>query len=151
MIRVTRMAVDDAIPLVEPMIEKEWAECADDRHIFKRPNVDWDAYRRMDQAGMMMVVVAFDLGAPVGYWAGFFLHDLQNKDVLRLTAMGFYLEESHRGYGKHLISAVEREAKKGGATRVYMGTKQVNRAGRFLRAIGYGVCEISYTKVLSNA
>lgn len=143
--------VEDATPqLVGELavhFQDHWRELAIDQE--KVPlDVNWHWYAQMQAAGKLFVVTLRDEGSIVGYFVGIVDTNPHYQHTLILKMDIFWTHPSIRGgtAGLRLFRAVEREARRRGIKRMYMGSKLHKDSGRLFEAMGYMPTETYYSK-----
>lgn len=147
-------AIRDIIPLINP----HWAEVGSFKDEFDR-HIDYEAYWKLDRERRLLTVTARQDDAMIGYFVGVTgtdLHRVTKSDpparVGVLSALVYYMLPAKRGYARMLMNAVEREAAALGIQVVNIRVKPgLNAADAFFDALGYGIAEITRTKLIGTA
>lgn len=108
----------------------------------------YDEYLRRDEAGMVVTVAMRSAGELVGYVVGFVSPGLHYQTCLTLIVDIYWLRPDMRGNGGGMIlfRALEKEAKRRGVQRMFVGYKLHSPAPKPLfEALGYEACEMFYT------
>lgn len=132
---------------VKPVLPIHWEELALDReHVPLDPQ--YDVYLARDRRGEVMSIALREDGALVGYFVGFIAPGLHYKTCLTLTMDIFYVLPEHRGSGGGfvLFKAVEREARRRGIQRMFVGSKLHKDASWLFDRLGYKEVERYYEK-----
>lgn len=145
-------AWEDVQPEIAELCKLHWEEIALDKDIPLAP--DWDAYARLDDAGMLRPYVARNEGGELVGYSVFFVspamhyrHSLQaNQDVV------FLHPDYRRGrLGMSLLTLAEDSLRAEGVQVIHHHVKQAHPAlGRVLERMGYGVADIIYKKRLDK-
>lgn len=109
-------------------------------------------YLRRDALGMVLCVTLRSAGELVGYFVGFVAPGLHYQTCLTLHLDIFWIAPEHRGQmgGVKLFKAVEREAKRRGVHRMFVGSKCHADASFLFERLGYERCEVTYTAWLGD-
>lgn len=114
----------------------------------------YDEYLRRDAAGMVLFVALRDAGEIIGYYVGFVAPGLHYRTCLTLTTDIFYLSPAHRtghpGPALKLFREVEREARRRGVNRWFVGSKTHRDASRLFEHLKFDRVEVHYTKMLET-
>lgn len=102
------------------------------------PNVQWDQYRLMEQAGVIHVIGAFADGKLVGFVSTIGHVSLHYGARLTLTE-SFFVAKQYRnsGAGIKLLRAVEQLAKSDGSTGLMITAPHNKELSNVLSAVGY--------------
>lgn len=131
---------------VQPMLPLHWDELA-----LNKDQVPLDpqyhVYDQRDQAGQVMVVTLRDAGELVGYFIGFVAPGLHYQTCLTLHLDIFWVRPDKRNgtSGMRLLKAVEKEARRRGVQRMFVGSKVHADASRLFKALGYQPVETVYS------
>lgn len=130
---------------LKPFFPMHWEELAlNQKQVPLDPQ--YDVYLDKDAAGQMMLVTLRSAGELVGYFVGFIQPGLHYKTCLTLTMDIFYVLPEHRGNGAGfvLFKAVEGEARRRGAQRMFVGSKLHKDASWLFEKLGYEEVERFY-------
>lgn len=122
-----------------------WEELAlNQKQVPLDPN--YDTYLAKDAAGEMLLVTLRKEGEIVGYFVGFVGPALHYQTCFTLTMDIFYVLPEHRGSGGGfvLLKEVEREAKRRGVQRMFVGSKCHKDASWLFEKLGYDEVERFY-------
>lgn len=136
---------------VMPLLPAHYAELALDQD--KVPLApQYDEYLRRDALGMIICIAMRDAGELVGYFIGFKAPGLHYSTCLTLTLDIFWLRPDHRGKGGGtvLFDAVEKEAKRQGVDRMFVGSKTHLPADWLFEKRGYTKVETHYSAWLGE-
>lgn len=137
---------------VKPYLPEHYKELALDQD--KVPlSPQYDEYLRRDAAGMVMTVTLRSAGELVGYFIGMIAPGLHYSTCLTLITDIYWLRPDMRGNGGGtlLFKAVEREAKRRGVQRMFVGYKLHSPAPKPLfEALGYQPVEEYFTAWLGD-
>jgi N-acetylglutamate synthase-like GNAT family acetyltransferase len=118
-----------------------------------QPN--YDEYLRRDEHGAVLFATVRKQGALIGYFVGFIAPHLHYQTCLTLTMDIFYIDPEHRDgsprAGIRLFREVEREARRRGVQRMFVGSKLHRDASRLFDFLGYERVEVYYSKMLDEA
>lgn len=109
---------------VKPILPRHYAELALDQDKIPLDPM-YELYLQRDQAGQAMSVTVREDGKLIGYFVGFIAPGLHYRTCLTLTMDIFYVVPEHRGHnaGWLLFDEVEKECKRRGIQRMFVGTK----------------------------
>ena len=133
------------------LIDGHWEKLALDRnHVPLDPQ--WEHYFAKEQLGELMFVVLRDNGRMVGYWIAFIAPGLHYKTCLTATMDIWNVSPEYERAGPiiTLMRAVEREYKRRGVNRSFVGEKLHRPCGRLYKAFGYEPIETYYSKLLGG-
>ena len=136
---------------VMPLLPEHYAELALDQD--KVPLApQYDEYLRRDALGMVVCIAMRDAGELVGYWIGMKAPGFHYSTCLTLTMDIFWLRPDHRGKngGMILYDAVEKEAKRLGVDRMFVGSKVHLPADWLFERRGYTKVETYYSAWLGS-
>jgi hypothetical protein len=128
-----------------------WAELALNRD--KVPlDPMYEIYAQRESAGQLLFIVARDAGEIIGYFIGFIAPGLHYKTCLTCTMDIFYVKKEKRtgSAGVRMFRFVEKELKRRGVDRWFMGSKVHADASALFERIGAHKVEIYYSKWLGE-
>lgn len=134
---------------LQPLLPRHWEELALDKEsVPLDPN--WERYAELEKAGAISMVTGRENGKLVGYSIMFLTPGLHYKTCYEARMDVFWLAPEIRGRmgGLRLFRAVERELKRRGVQRVYVGSKLHKDVGRLFTALGYHPVETWFSKML---
>ncbi len=113
---------------------------------------NYDAYAERERQGELMFVALQDAGRLVGYWTAFIAPGLHYGGCLTATLdMWFVAPDHENGVATMLLMrAVEREYRRRGVKRSFVGEKIHRPCGRLYRAFGYAPVETHYSKMIGD-
>ena len=142
----------DVLPEVKPLLPRHWEELALDKDAVPLdPN--WQRYAELDAVGAISLVTARENGRLVGYCYMILSPGLHYRTCYEARMDIFWLDPSVRGQampGVRLFKAVEKELRRRGVQRVYMGSKLHKDVGRLFERLGYRPIETWYSKMLTE-
>lgn len=146
-----------ALPEIMPLIDPHWAEVGSFRDEFTR-EIDYSAYAKMAAEGRLLTVTARDEGVMIGYFigvTGLDLHRVTKSEppqrVRVLSALVYFMLPERRGHARALIGEIERQSSDRGILIVNIRVKPgLNAADAFFDRLGYGVMEITRTKLIGH-
>jgi GNAT superfamily N-acetyltransferase len=144
-------ALSDVLPELQPVLPLHYEELALNKD--KVPlDPQYDLYLQREAMGQTLVVTLRDAGALVGYFIGFVAPGMHYRTCLTLTMDIFYVHPDHRGSGGGftLFKAVEREAKRRGVQRMFVGSKCHKDASWLFEKLGYQEVERYYSAWLGG-
>jgi GNAT superfamily N-acetyltransferase len=112
----------------------------------------YDVYSRERLQGEVIFVTVRDEGALIGYFVGFIAPGLHYQTCLTCTMDIFYIVQDRRGRGGGvlLFKAVEKELKRRGVDRWFVGSKCRHDASILFERLGFERVEIYYSKMLGE-
>lgn len=114
----------------------------------------YDIYLKRDALGEVLYVALRKEGELIGYFVGFIAPGLHYRTCLTLTMDIFYLDPKHRDgnprAGLTLFREVEREAKRRGVQRMFMGSKLHRDSGALFQRLEYEPVETYYSKWIGD-
>lgn len=112
----------------------------------------YDIYIDREQRGELLFVTLRELGNPVGYFIGFINPALHYKTCLTCIMDIFYVSQEYRGNGggKLLFTFVEKELKRRGVDRWFVGSKLHKDSSWLFEHLGFEKVEIYYSKWLGD-
>lgn len=131
---------------LKPLLPRHWEELA--LHKEKVPLApQYDIYERREELGELLFITLRETGVLVGYFVGFIAPGLHYKTCLTLTMDVFYVWPEQRGQGAGflLFKAVEKEAKRRGVQRMFVGSKLHKDASWLFERLGYEEVERYYS------
>lgn len=139
------------LPELKPLFPEHYRELAlnqDDVPL----DPQYDEYLRRDAAGAVMLVTLRDRGELCGYFVGFVAPGLHYQTCLTLTMDIFFVRADHRGKmgGIILFRAVEKEARRRGVQRMFVGSKCHKDASFLFERLGYREVERYYSMWLGE-
>ncbi|HLJ26557.1 MAG TPA: GNAT family N-acetyltransferase [Candidatus Angelobacter sp.] len=134
---------------MDPLFALHWEEIALNKDKIKL-DVDYERYRKLDEANMLHIVTLRDDGRLVGYHCSLLDTHLHYKgDIMALTDVYFLLPEYRKGRtGIRLFQVVEQTLKARGITKMITATKLHRDKGRLFEAMGWTEIERVYTKMI---
>lgn len=113
---------------------------------------NYEAYNRLEAGGNLMLVVLRDRGRIVGYWSAVIEPGLHYRTCLTAHMdMWNVLPGYENGVAPMiLMRAVEREYRRRGVGRSFVGEKNHRPCGRLYTAFGYAPVETHYSKLIEG-
>jgi len=136
---------------VKPMLDLHYEELALNRD--KVPlSPQYEEYLRRDALGMVVTITLRKDGQLVGYWIGFKAPALHYSTCLTLHMDIFFVHPDYRdgSAGIKLFKAMEKEAKRQGVQRLFVGSKVHKDASRLFEALKYTKVETTYSAWLGD-
>ena len=136
---------------VKPMLDLHYDELALNRD--KVPlSPQYEEYLRRDALGMVVTITLRKDGQLVGYWSGFKAPALHYSTCLTLHMDIFFVHPDYRdgSAGIKLFKAMEKEAKRQGVQRLFVGSKVHKDASRLFEALKYTKVETTYSAWLGD-
>lgn len=136
---------------VKPILPIHWEELA--LHKEKVPlNPQYNVYLQRDAQGGVISVTAREDGKLIGYFVGFIAPGLHYQTCLTCTMDIFYVHPDHRGGGTgyHLFKSAEKELKRRGVQRLFVGSKLHKDASWLFEKLGYEEVERYYSAWLGD-
>ena len=112
----------------------------------------YDTYLARDELGEVIFASLRDSGEIVGYFVGFIAPGLHYKTCLTCTMDIFFVHPDHRGKsgGIKLFRCVEKELKRRGVQRWFVGSKCHKDASILFEKLGFSPVEVYYSKMLGD-
>lgn len=139
-------------PELLPLFPRHWEELALDKEEVPL-DPDWARYAQMEATGAISMVTARENGRLVGYCIMLLGPGLHYRTCYDAKMDIFWIAPEQRGHampGLRLFRAVEKELRRRGVQRVYLGSKLHKDVGRLFVALGYHPVETWYSKMLSE-
>lgn len=136
---------------IKPMLPLHWEELALNKD--KVPLApQWHVYDQRDDAGELQIVVLREDGRIIGYYWGFIAPGLHYASCLTATMDIFYIHPEHRQgrNGTILFQAVERELRRRGVQRWFVGTKLHKDCSALFKRRGFEPVETYHSKWLAG-
>lgn len=112
----------------------------------------YDVYLERERRGELLFTILRSKGEMIGYFVGFIAPGLHYKTCLTCNMDIFYVHPSFRGQGaaKILFAEVEKELRRRGVQRWFMGSKNHKDASYLFEKIGAEPVETFYSKWLGE-
>ncbi|MFA5166731.1 MAG: GNAT family N-acetyltransferase [Candidatus Paceibacterota bacterium] len=112
----------------------------------------WEVYFDQERQGQLLFVTARELGEIVGYFIGFVRPGLHYSTCLTCIMDIFYIRKDKRNgrAGIKLFQFVEKELKRRGVNRWFVGSKIHADASSLFKYLKFEPVETYYTKWLSD-
>ena len=136
---------------VKPILPIHWEELA--LHKEKVPlDPQYNVYLERDAQGGVISITAREDGKLIGYFVGFIAPGLHYQTCLTCTMDIFYVHPDHRGGGTgyHLFKSAEKELKRRGVQRLFVGSKLHKDASWLFEKLGYEEVERYYSAWLGD-
>lgn len=130
-----------------PLFPLHWEELALNKD--KVPlDPQYEIYIQREARGELIFATLRELGQPVGYFIGFIAPGLHYKTCLTCTMDIFYVHPEKRGGrgGIKLFKFVEKELKRRGVHRWFVGSKCHADASWLFEILGFNRVEVYYSK-----
>ena len=134
-----------------PLFPLHWEELALNKD--KVPlDPQYDIYIQREARGELLFVTLRELGTPVGYFIGFIAPGLHYRTCLTCTMDIFYVHPAKRGGrgGIKLFKFVEKELRRRGVDRWFVGSKCHADASWLFEILGFDRVEVYYSKWLGE-
>src|SRR5512135_1312979 len=125
-------------PELQALYPEHWREIALDHEAIKL-DPDYDRYRQMADANVLMIVTARDGDTLVGYHVSMIYPHLHYRQSLTCFTDIFYLRPAYRVgmVGYKMLKYFREQAKARGVQKIYMGTKIAHDIGPLLKRLGF--------------
>lgn len=136
---------------LKPLLPIHYKELALDQD--KVPlSPQFDKYVAAEQRGELIFVTLRKVGQMVGYFIGFIAPGLHYSTCLTCNMDIFYVLPDHRGSGTgfQLFKFVERQLKKRGVDRMFVGSKMHKDASWLFEKLNYTPVETYYSAWLGD-
>jgi len=109
-------------------------------------------YLAREERGEVIYMTLREDGKLMGYFIGFIAPGLHYKTCLTCTMDIFYVHPDHRNGrgGLRLFRSLERELKRRGVQRWFVGSKLHKDAGRLFEALGFSPIETYYSRWIGD-
>jgi len=144
-------SLTEQLETLKPLFPLHWEELALNKD--KVPlDPQYDIYLRRDEVGEVLFIAGREAGHLIAYFVGFVAPGLHYKTCLTLTMDIFYVHPDYRGKGGgiHLFKAVEKEARRRGVQRMFVGSKCHKDASWLFERLEYTEVERYYSKWLGD-
>jgi GNAT superfamily N-acetyltransferase len=136
----------------KPLFPLHWAELALNQD--KVPlDPQYDVYAAREARGELLFVTMREAGKPVGYFIGFIAPGLHYRGCLTCTMDIFYVALAQRAQGLpgvRLFRAVEKELKRRGVQRWFVGSKTRADASALFEFLDFERVEVYYSKWIGD-
>lgn len=136
---------------LKPLLPVHWEKLALDKD--KVPlDPQYEIYIEREARGELLFITLRDAGRMVGYWIAFIAPGLHYRTCLTATMdIWNILPEYESGIAAMvLMRAVEKEYRRRGVTRSFVGEKNHRPCGRLFKAFGYEPVETHYSKMIGD-
>jgi len=151
MITILPESLDDYLEESKQLLFDHYKEIALDQD--KVPlDPRYDIYYERERAGELLSMVMRDSGTVVGYLIAFISPGLHYKTCLTCITDIFFVEDEYRkrGAGKILFEAVEKELRRRGVQRWFMGSKMHKDSTYLFKKLGAKPVEEIYSKWIGD-
>jgi GNAT superfamily N-acetyltransferase len=151
MITAQKESFRDRLPEFSPLFPLHYEELALNKD--KVPlDPQYNIYLDREDAGELLFVTLRELGEPVGYFIGFISPALHYKTCLTCIMDIFYVHPDKRGSGggQILFNFVEKELKRRGVERWFVGSKLHKDSSYLFEKLGFDKVEVYYSKWLGD-
>ncbi len=141
----------DNLPELKVIFPLHYEELALDKD--KVPlSPQYDIYEAREALGELIFITAREKGELIGYFIGFISPGLHYSTCLTCTMDIFYIHPEHRGsnFGFKLFDFVEKELKRRGVDRWYVGSKCHLDASWLFERLGFDRVEVTYSKYMGD-
>ena len=113
---------------------------------------DYAAYAERERRGELLCIVLRDAGRVVGYWTAFIAPGLHYHGCLTASLDMWNISPDHETgvAAMILMRAAEREYRRRGVKRSFVGEKIHRPCGRLYRAFGYAPVETHYSRMIGG-
>lgn len=142
--------VADVIAEIAPLLHAHWKEIAHYQDIKLEP--DWEAYRALNEAGILKVFTVRTANARVliGYSVFFVRHNLHYSSSKQAVQDILFIHKDYRGAGRHFIRWCDQQLMADGVQAVYHHVKTAHNFGPLLERMGYELVDLIYAKRLDQ-
>jgi len=149
MFEVRQSSVDEMLGNGQELFAKHWDEIARNKDVMVlKP--DEAAYRRMEEAGSLLILAAVKSGRIVGYSVNFIVRHPHYADLMVCQNDLLFIDQAHRegGAGIRLMRRTEQEGKRRGCRLMLWHAKEGTPLAAMLPRMGYGVQDVVFSKQL---
>jgi len=131
------------------IIDDHYEKLALNKHVIPLAP-QWEVYFAREEAGELLFIPLRDAGRMVGYWIAFIAPGLHYKTCLTATMdIWNVIPEYERTRAPLvLMTAVEKEYRRRGVNRSFVGEKMHRPCGKLYRKFGYDPVETHYSKLI---
>lgn len=139
----------DAWQDLQPLLLRHWDEIAL-KDMCGPLDINEDAYRRLDAAGILALTVVRDEGHAIGYAAYFIIPNLHYRHLVMAEPDVFFLAPEHRKgtTGLRLLKAAEASLIERGVTTIVQRVKTAHDCGAIFKRMGYAHVENVWMKAV---
>jgi GNAT superfamily N-acetyltransferase len=131
-----------------PLLKANWRESASyEEGIEADP--DFERYRKLDAAGMILCITAREAGRLVGYVVYVITHSSHHQTIVCGLGDAIYTDPDHRGVGNELLKLAENRMRAAGVKRLGWSVEEGSRIHRLLVETGFYPDEIVMEKRLA--
>lgn len=149
MFEVRRSSVSEMLQNGQELFAQHWDEIARNKDVMVlKP--DEAAYRRMEEAGSLLILAAHKAGRIVGYSVNFIIRHPHYADLMVCQNDLLFIDQAHRegGAGIRLMRRTEQEGKARGCRLMLWHAKEGTPLAAMLPRMGYGVQDVVFSKQL---
>lgn len=155
MIKMQTERVQDVREEVMPLLLAHWEEIALNKETVPL-DIDWDAYKRIEDKGLYSATTARDNGKIIGYFAYFIVPNFHYKSLKVAEGDIFYLQQNYRNglLGARLLAESEKNVKKLGVNKIINKVKHHFKndnglgVGVLFERMGYKTIETIHAKMV---
>jgi GNAT superfamily N-acetyltransferase len=142
---------EERLPELKTLLPMHYAELALNQDTVPL-DPQYPVYIDRERRGELIFVTLRDAGELVGYFIGFIAPGLHYQTCLTCHMDIFFIRPDRRGArgGVILFKAVEKELKRRGVQRWFVGSKAHKDASRLFEALGFHHVETTYSKMLGD-
>lgn len=147
MFEVRQSSVDEMLQNGQELFAQHWDEIARNKDVMVlKP--DEAAYRRMEEAGSLLILAANKAGRIVGYSVNFVVRHPHYADLMVCQNDLLFIDQAHRegGAGIRLMRRTEQEGKARGCRLMLWHAKESTPLAAMLPRMGYGVQDVVFSK-----
>ena len=151
MITAQQERLKDHLEEIKVLLPYHYKELAlNQEHVPLDPQ--YNVYLEREEKGELLFTVLREDGQMVGYFIGFIAPGLHYQTCLTCTMDIFYIQQDKRGKGGAIVlfTEVERELRRRGVQRWFMGSKLHKDASFLFEKIGATPVETYYSKWLGD-
>jgi len=132
-----------------PLLELHWKEIARNKDQIKL-NVDWEAYKTIEDSGALHAVTARDDGKLIGYIISMVSPNFHYRDWIMAHCDVLFMHPDYRGNSTFikLLKFTEKSLQKRGVVNFYIHMKLAHDFGSLLERYDYAAIERTFEKQL---
>lgn len=136
---------------IQPLLEKHWEEVAHNKDKIKL-EPSWEAYKALDEIGVVKIFTARQGPRLVGYFALLVSPNLHYASHTFAVNDVIFVDPRYRkgSVGMKLMKFAEKCLKEDGVSLMIVNTKLKKNFGPLLERLGYTPTEINYTKYIGK-
>lgn len=143
------ITVTEAERALMALFASHYEELATNKRLMKLAP-EWDTYYRMEEAGKLLVIVAYEDTKPIGYSVNFLANNLHYRELSMCQNDILFIDPEYRKgrLGYNLIKETERQARELGCRFMLWHAKRDTTLEQLMPRMDYKVQDIIFSKEL---